>query len=84
MRIIIKFLQFKPTKGTQCVIITKFFFNIHKLIRVWSLTGPSSGSAQLCKTIVRPYCHPQYVQMSEVDQYMILSDVYVRSNWSSL
>ena len=34
--------------------------------------------------IVRLYCHPQYVQLSEIHQYMILSDVYVHSNWSRL
>jgi len=40
--------------------------NIHELLHVSGINGPSSGGAQLynTRTIVRPYCHLQYVERS--------------------
>jgi len=39
---------------------------MYELLYVSDLTGPPSGSAQLYKTIFRPYCHLQYVELSKV------------------
>jgi hypothetical protein len=43
---------------------------IRKLLHVSGLTGPSSGTAQLYKTIVQLFSHPQYVELSHVRQCM--------------
>jgi len=40
--------------------------SICKLQHVLGLTGPSSGSAQLHKTIVQPFYHSQYAELCQV------------------
>jgi len=41
-------------------------FNIYKYLHISVVIAPSSGSAQLNKTIVRPYYRLQYAELSEV------------------
>ena len=48
MRVVIKM----QTNKMQALL---YHLNVHKLLRVSGLTGPSPGSAQLYKIIVRPY-----------------------------
>jgi len=43
---------------------------LRKLLHVSALTGPSSGSAQLHKTIAQPFYHSQRVEMSQVRHCM--------------
>jgi len=45
---------------------------IRKLLHVSSLTDPSSGIAQLYKTMVQPFCFLQYVELSQVHQCKII------------
>ena len=40
--------------------------------------------AQLHLTIIGPYYHLQYVEMSEVRKFVFHRDGYVDRNWSSL
>lgn len=51
-------------KSQQCVHVTK-------LLQITGLTGPSSVGSQLYKTIVRAFCHLQYVELSYAHQSMI-------------
>jgi hypothetical protein len=50
----------------------------------WGLTDPISRKRKFVQTIVRPYYHLQYVELSEVHQCMIYGGGFVDSNWSSL
>ena len=70
-------------KCTHFIKITKNVL-IRKLLHVSALTGPSSGSAQLYKSVVHPFYHFQYVELSYVHHCMKYRDEYVHSNWSSL
>jgi hypothetical protein len=40
--------------------------------------------AQLYKTTTQPFYHPQYVELSEVPQCLIIEMEIVYGNWSSL
>jgi len=67
---------------STCYLITVWPTNAHtlhytyhnvlkcKFLRVSGLTGPKSGTAQLYKTIVQPFCNPQYIELSQVRQCM--------------
>jgi len=57
---------------------------MYELLYVSGLTGPPSGSAQLYKTIVTPYCHLQYVELSKVHFRVIYRDGYVHGNYKIL
>ena len=41
-----------------------------KILYVSGLTGPPSGTEQLYKTMVQPFCNPQYVELSQVSKCM--------------
>jgi hypothetical protein len=48
----------------QIFVIIIIMFSYTLTPNVSCLTGPSSGSAQVYKTIVTPYYHLQYVELS--------------------
>jgi hypothetical protein len=59
-------------------------FNIRKVLHISVLTGPSSGSVQLRKTIVTTFCLHEYVELSHVRQCINYRNGYVHSKCSSL
>jgi hypothetical protein len=45
---------------------------IGKQLHASGLTGPTSGGAQLYKTTVQQFYHSQYVELSQVRQYVTI------------
>jgi hypothetical protein len=54
------------------------------VLRISGLTGPSLGSAQLRKTIVKTFCLREYVELSHFHQCINYRNGYVHSKCSSL
>jgi len=80
----IQLLQCKPTECTHFVKKKQQSFNIRKVLHISGLIGPSSGSAQSRKTIVKTFCIRGYVELWHVHQCINYRNGYVHSTCSSL
>jgi sugar (pentulose or hexulose) kinase len=62
--------------------------NYHNVL-ISKLQNIPSGSAELYKAIIQPFCHSQYVELSQIRQCMsiemdmctVTGAGYVHSNW---
>jgi len=63
-------LQRKPTNERTSLKPQQRVNNITKLLHITGLTGPSSVSPQLYKTIVGSSCHLQYLELPYAHQCM--------------